>query len=277
MIRILADSSTMYTKEEAKKLHVDISPLSVTINGKSYREYEEITDNEFYDIIQQGHTPTSSQPPIGEYMEYFEKYADDDILVLPMADGLSGSYQSCMSARNAQERENIEVIDTKTLCGPHRYLLQLAVKLRDEGKSLKEIKAVLDQKAATSWSYLMPQDFNYLMRGGRLTPLAAKVSGYLKIQPIMTLTEDKKRLESQGIARNFDIAINKVIKVLKENGVDCTHKFFISHAFVEEQAEKTKAKLIKAFGDIDIEIHRLSCAFITQGGPLCLTVQTIEK
>ena len=277
MIRILADSSTLYTKAQAKEMNVDIAPLSVTINDKSYREFEEINDVQFYEIIKQGHTPRSSQPPVGEYMEYFETHAEDDILVLCMADGLSGAYQSCASARSSFERKNIEVINTKTLCGPHRYLLQLAVKLRDEGKSLDEIKAVMEQKIETSISFLLPQDFGYLKRGGRMTPLAATLGGLLKIQPIVTQTEDGRKLDKFAVARNFDLGINKVIKELIDKGVGKNHRISISHAFVPEQAQKVKEKIIKAIDGADIEILNLSCAFITQGGPLCLAVQAIEK
>ena len=42
MIRILSDSSTLYSIEEAKQNNIDICPLSVTINGKTYKELEEI-------------------------------------------------------------------------------------------------------------------------------------------------------------------------------------------------------------------------------------------
>ncbi|MBQ4343603.1 MAG: DegV family protein [Erysipelotrichaceae bacterium] len=277
MIRILADSSTMYTKSEGKEMNVDIAPLSVTINNQAYREYEEINDVQFYELIKQGHLPRSSQPPVGEYMEYFETYADDDILVLCMADGLSGAYQSCASARANFERENIEVLNTKTLCGPHRYLLQLAIKLRNEGKSLSQIKEIMLQKIETSISFLLPQDFGYLKRGGRLTPLAATLGGLLKIQPVMIQTEDGRRLDKFAVGRNFDLAVNKVIKELQEKGFNQNHRFFISHAFVPEQAQKVKEKILKAFDGADIEIHNLSCAFITQGGPLCLAIQAIEK
>ena len=89
MIRIITDTSTMWTVDEGKKLNIDVVPLSVTINGETYREYEEINADTFNEIISQGHVPISSQPPIGEFIDLFEKYADDEILVISMADGLS--------------------------------------------------------------------------------------------------------------------------------------------------------------------------------------------
>ena len=94
MIRLISDSSTLYSIEEGKALPCDITPLCVTINGKTYREFEEINAETFLGLIKAGYIPSSSQPSMGELVELFEKYPDDEILVISMADGLSGTYQT---------------------------------------------------------------------------------------------------------------------------------------------------------------------------------------
>ena len=66
MIRIVSDTSTLYSTAQARDAGFGVSPLSVTIAGKSYREFDEISSEEFVDIIRQGHMPTSSQPAIGQ-------------------------------------------------------------------------------------------------------------------------------------------------------------------------------------------------------------------
>ena len=67
MVRIISDSSTMLNVKEGKEHGITISPLSVTINGKSYRELEEITAEEFIKLINEGFMPTTSQPSIGAF------------------------------------------------------------------------------------------------------------------------------------------------------------------------------------------------------------------
>ena len=64
MIRIVSDTSTLYSTSQAAKAGFDVSPLSVTIAGASYREFDEISSNKFVEIIRQGNMPTSSQPPV---------------------------------------------------------------------------------------------------------------------------------------------------------------------------------------------------------------------
>ena len=55
MIKIVADSSTLYSREEAKQNHLDIRPLSVTINNKSYKELEELTTEGLVEMINEGY------------------------------------------------------------------------------------------------------------------------------------------------------------------------------------------------------------------------------
>jgi fatty acid-binding protein DegV len=80
----------MYTTQQAQEIGFDVSPLSVTIAGKSYREYDEIMPDHFVEIIAEGHLPTSSQPAVGEVVAMYEKYPDDEIINITMALGLSG-------------------------------------------------------------------------------------------------------------------------------------------------------------------------------------------
>lgn len=276
MIRIIVDSSTLYTVEEGRQLNIDVVPLTVTINQKSYKEFEELSATEFYEMIQQGHIPTSSQPAVGEYIDLFEKYKDDDVLVIAMADGLSGTYQSCVGAKETSGYDNVVVINSKTLCVPHRLVVNDAIEMRDQGKSFKEIVDMVTSKCNTAISFLLPQDFNFLKRGGRLTPFAATLGGFLRIQPILTQTEDGTRLEKFGIGRNFNIAVNRVLDHLQEIGIDNQYRFGVSHAFTLEQANQVVEKIKKKFNVTKVELEELSCAFITQGGPLCVAIQVIK-
>ena len=125
MVRIVSDTSTLYSTRQAREAGFAVSPLSVTIAGKSYREFDEISSDEFVEIINQGHMPTSSQPAIGEVIALYEEFAGDEILNIAMADGLSGTYKSaCAAAEVCENKDQITVVNTTTLCGPHRYMVQ---------------------------------------------------------------------------------------------------------------------------------------------------------
>ena len=71
-MKIITDTSTLYSPVQGQEINLTVLPLSVTVNGKTYKEYVDIQPDEFIEIVRQGHVPTSSQPAVGETMEVFE-------------------------------------------------------------------------------------------------------------------------------------------------------------------------------------------------------------
>lgn len=277
MVQIITDSSTLYTVEEAKKLGFEAVPLNVSIGDLEGRDLQ-VDMKEFYERIKKGEIPRSSQPSIGEVMDVFEKYSDSEILNISMADGLSGTYQSACGAKEMVENnDRITVFNTKTLCGPHRYMVERAQQMKEAGHSVKEILAWLEDVAERTESFLIPQDFTFLKRGGRLTPMAATLGSVLKLKPIMTLTEDCKKLDKFAVKRTMKAAVKTIIDHMKEKGVDERYKFYVVHADALEEAKGVVANLKEVFGNIDIELYDLSPVFVAQGGPQCIAIQYIEK
>lgn len=277
-MKIITDTSSLYSPKEGEEIGITVLPLSVALGSDTYREFADIDGKTFNDKVKAGATPTSSQPSIGETMEVFEKFQNDDILAIMIADGLSGTYKSTVSAcQDAPNLDRIRVINSKTLCGPHRYLVQKAVKLQKENLTIDEIANQLEQTIDTTCSYLIPQDFDFLKRGGRLTPLAAKMGGLLKIVPIMITSEDGQRLEKFSVKKTYKGAVKDVAQDMLNKGVDSSYNIYIAHGFDLDRANETVSIIKELFPNNSIEVIELSPAFITQGGPGCIAIQFIKQ
>ncbi len=277
MVKIITDSSTLYTKEEANKLGFKAIPLCIKIGDWSFRDLE-VDKDDFYKKIADGFVPYSSQPPIGEVISAYEENENDEIINIAMADGLSGTYQSACAAKDTMKNsDNITVFNSRTLCGPHRYMVDLAVKMSEMGKSSKEILEQIEKLADSVGSFLIPQDFSYLKRGGRLTPLAATFGGLFNLKPIMKQTADGRQIEKFAVKRTLATVSTFIINYMKKKSVDEKHIIYISHANVLKDAQQVKEDFQKAFPKTDIQLFDLSHAFITQGGPACLAIQYIKK
>ena len=278
MIRIISDSSSLYSEKKGQEKNITIASLTVHINGKSYREYEDIETEEFINIINEGHMPTSSQPSIGHIVDMYNQYEEDEIINISMADGLSGTYNSACVARGmAENPERIHVINSETLCGPQKYLVDLAVTLVEEGKECKEIVDEINKALKESKSYLIPHDFDYLVRGGRISSIVGKIGSAIKLVPVMTMSEDKKSLVKFTTKRTYKKAVQKIIEQMTEDGINSEHKLYIYHACNEDGAEEIKKIILSAIPDADIEVGLLGPAFTTQGGPGCISIQHIKK
>ena len=250
MVRIVSDTSTLYSSAQAEAAGFSVVPLSVTIAGKSYREFDEISAQELVALIRQGHMPTSSQPAIGEVEALYRRFEGEEIINVAMAAGLSGTYASAVAAAELCEQpEKITVVNTRTLCGPHRYLVEKAVQWAKEGHPRAIIVENLNALMDTAKSYLIPEDFDYLRRGGRLSPLVSHVGKMVNLTPIMTQTNTGERLTAASIRRGYAHAVKYLIQEMRKAGVGNDWQIQISHADAEDKALKTLQTLKEAIPD----------------------------
>lgn len=276
-MRIIADTPTLYAPEEGRSMGVTIIPACTIIGENVYRDYQDIGFAEFMDRIAAGDVPTTSQPAIGDVLDVFAS-CEEDTLVLPIGDGLSGTYQNMLSARSMLEKnDHIHIMDTQTLAGPQRYLVQKAVQLREKGFGIDHIKAELQKCIDSSASFVIPADFNFLRRSGRLTPVAAKLVTALKIAPVLTQTEDMKRITLMCIKRTKKKAIQAIIDHLKAKGVDENYRITVAHGGVIEDARAAVEQLRQHFADSAMEIFPLAPSLVCHGGPGCILIQTIRQ
>ena len=276
-MRIIADTATLFSPSEGTEQGLTIIPVCVNINNQTYKDYADISSEEFLELVGKGGTPSSSQPAIGDILEVFES-GEDEMLVLTVGDGLSGGYQSTLSARScATDPERIHVLNSKTLAGPLRYLAKKAVSLKERGLNMERIKCELTASIESSVSFVIPEDFDFLKRSGRLTAITAKVGGALKLLPVLTQTEDKTRIKPVTIKRTWKSAVDVIIQRLTALGVDHEYLISVCHAGTYQKAVSVVEQIRETFARSEVEILHLSPALITHGGPGCIVVQAIKK
>lgn len=276
-MKIVTDTASLFSPLDAGVLNLSVVPACVIHGDKVYKDYEEISSEEFLKLAASGAITTTSQPAIGDLIEVFEN-TKEETLALLIGDGLSGGYQNAVGAKNSiDENDHIRIIDTKTLAGAEHYLVQKAIRLRDEGLSIEEIEKEILTSVETSISFVIPADFEFLRRSGRLTPLAAKIGTMIKIVPVMTQTEDKKKITLFTVKRSWKKAAEAVLEHLQKNGVNEEFIIYICHAGNLKAAETVAAQTKEIFPEVDIELMFLSPSMMTHGGPGCVTIQVIRK
>ena len=276
-MRIVTDTATLFAPVEGQEQGMTIIPVCVAINGKTYRDYEEITSEEFLQLIAEGGVPSSSQPALGDILEVLEE-SDEEVLVLTVGDGLSGAYQTAVSARNCvEDPERVHIMNSKTLGGPLRWLAKKAVALKAQGLAIEHIKEQLHQSIESSISFVIPADFEFLKRSGRLTSITAKVGGVLKLLPVLTQTEDKTRIKPIAVKRSWKSAVDTIVQRLQDIGTGKDYLISVCHADTAAKAETIRAQIRAIFSEAETEILQLSPGLITHGGPGCIVVQAIRK
>jgi len=129
----------------------------------------------------------------------------------------------------------------------------------------------------TDLSFLIPSDFDYLRRGGRLSPLVSLVGKTIKLAPVLTQSKDGRQLVMSTVSRSFKLAIKHVAKELHAWGVEKGWRIYVVHAAAPGLAESARAQLIEAFPEATLEILPLTPVFTTQGGPGCVAIQVVKE
>lgn len=277
MIHIVTDSSTLYSIEEGKQIGLSVVPLNITVEDKSYRDFEDISDLQLLEMIKENKIPRTSQPSIGEKIELYNTLVrDGEVIDIVMASGLSGTYQTALLAKKVCDvPEKVHVIDSQTLCGPHRALVNIALEMAAEQKSVEEIVPCIERMKQHEISFLIPIDFEFLVRGGRLNGMAGVLGGLLKLMAVMKKGENGKGLDKFSVCRTARKVGHDIVEEMKKEGVDSSYTFFVTHAANEELGMKMKVKLEEEFPGAEVHMYPLSPSFITQGGPGCVAVQAI--
>lgn len=276
-MKIIADTATLIPPVQGAAEGMTVIPVCVSIDGQTYQDYTQISSAELLERIARGGVPSSSQPAIGDVLDVLES-SSEEMIFLTVGDGLSGAYQTAMGARNmAEDPERIHIINSRTLAGPLRYLARKAVSLKDQGMSAAQIIENLQESIESSVSFVIPEDFEFLKRSGRLTAVTAKIGGALKLLPVLTQTKDKTRISPVGIKRGWKAAVELIMQRLENQGVGEGWLISVSHAGTAEKAQGILNQVMDRFPRAEGELLELSPGLMTHGGPGCIVIQAVCK
>lgn len=185
---IVTDSTAYIPKDELEKYNIHMVPLSVVINGDTYEEEVNLTADAFYDKIRGGKKlPTSTQPPIGKFVELFERLAKeyDEIVTIHLSSGISGTYQGALAAADMVDDVSVYGFDTEVACYMQGMYAIHAARLAKTGASAKEILEHLEDMKQTEKEFILVDDLSHLQRGGRLSAASALIGSLLQVKPIL--------------------------------------------------------------------------------------------
>ena len=167
-----------------------------------------------------------------------------------------------------------EYVDCHVTAVVQGYLIRLAKRLYEEGKSMEMIKEACAKVIHTTDTLLLPDDLMHLKRGGRLTPLAATLGGLLKIKPVLAINEQTKgKIDVAGKVRTMTRAMDTVIERMKQAGVDAGFSITVAHADAPEQAEVYKKKIEAAIQGAQVNVIKLVSVVGVHTGRGCQALQ----
>jgi len=220
MVKIICDSTGEIPEEIRKQYDITIVPLNVLFGTDSYQDGVNITPAQFYKMLVEGKVhPTTSQPAPGLFAEAYQKLAKetDEILVLTISAGISGTYESAMQAKQLVDSKlKIEVIDSRWTCAGLLLPTLKAARAAEKGMKLAEITKMVKDILPKIRVYMIFDTLEYLRKGGRIGLAKAWLGGILKLNPVLTLKDGVIHPVAQ--ARGRAKAVDMLVDLIKKTG-----------------------------------------------------------
>lgn len=186
---IITDSNSGISPEKGKKLGVFVVPMPIIIDDATYFENVDITRGEFFEAQASGKNVSSSQPSPGDVTQIWDEVLDsgfDEILYIPMSSKLSGSCNTAVMLAEDYDGK-VQVADVRRVSANMRDAVVKAKKMSDRGVRASEIKEKLERETMDTIVYVMVDTFEYLKKGGRISPAKAAVGSILNIKPVLSI------------------------------------------------------------------------------------------
>lgn len=229
--RIIVDSTSDLAPEI--KGRVSVVPLTVSFGEQEYIDGVTIDRKAFYEkLIESNVHPTTSQATPAAFIKEYEKVGDEGAVVITISSKLSGTYQSAVIAAN--DYENIYVVDSGSVAIGGGILVELALKLSDDGLSAQEIANRLNKEKEKIVIVALVDTLEYLKRGGRISKTVAFAGAVLNIKPVLAVIDGE--IEMLGKARGSKMGNNLLAEEIeKVGGVDFSRPVLLGYTGLSDQ------------------------------------------
>ena len=277
-VAVMTDSNSGITQSQAKELGITVVPMPFYIDGKLYYEDIDLTQEDFYRMLEKGGDISTSMPAVGDLIDRWEALLKDydEIVYIPMSSGLSSS---CATAKAlAQDNEGkVFVVDNQRISVTMKQTVFEAMKMAEHGKTAAEIRDILEATKFESTIYIMVDTLTYLKKGGRITPAAAALGTLLKLKPVLQIRGEK--LDAFAKARTIKQAKQIMLDAIKTDMDQVLHdpdgkhtKIAMAHTHNEEAIMQFKEEAQAIWPDHDIMVDPLSLSVSCHIGPGALAI-----
>ena len=273
---ILTDSSADLSADMVRDLGVQVLPLSFEMDEKIYHNYpdnREMDPHQFYELLRNGHTATTSAVNVAQYTELIEPLlqAGQDILILAFSSGLSTTFSSSAIAvdelREKYPERKVYTVDTLCASLGQGRLVWLAVQEQRKGRSIEEVRDWVVSHKLSICHQVTVNDLHFLKRGGRISATTAVVGSMLQIKPIIHV-DDEGHLINIGKTRGRAAALKALVDKMELTAVDpADQTVFISHGDCLEDAEMVAQMVRDRFGVQTIYINYVGPVIGAHTGP----------
>ena len=278
-IKIISDSTCDLPQEVLEKFNITMIPLSVIKDGKSFTDGVDITPADiFAHVANGGDLCSTAAVNIGEYEEYFSKYASDYDGVIHI--NISAEFSSChQNARLAAENfDNVRVIDSRNLSTGQGLVVLKACELAKEQDNLDTIADLLNEFTQKVEASFLLDRLDYMVKGGRCSAAAALGANLLNLKPCIEVKNGK-----MGVVKkyrgNYAKCLSSYVKDRLANRDDLDRgTLFVTRTPVTDECFHAVEEAVAQYNDFQTTYwNEAGCTVSCHCGPGTLGVLFVRK
>ncbi|MFC1940324.1 DegV family protein [Chloroflexota bacterium] len=273
-VGIVTDSVNCLPANLTKEYGIHIVPLLLSINGKSYRDQVDITNDEFWKLFPEIKEFTTSAPAPGDFASTFEELSKstDSIACITLSRALSATHEAAAQAGEMFKSEhpdiNIEVIDSRTAAGAQGFIVLEAARAAQSGKNLAEVTQVARDMIPRVKFVVGMETLKYLIRSGR-APKVAYMVELAQVKPIIGMVNNTGAVENLTRARGKRKCMLRMVDMVKEH-VDISKPVHLMAHYTDriEDAEEVRNMATSQYNSAEVYVTPFTPVMSGHTGPV---------
>ncbi len=272
-MQLVTDSGAdlIFTPKKLKEIDVEIVPLVVTLDNKSYREGIDIDPDKFYDLLSKTDgLPVTSQPSAGDFAEVYKRLAktDPEILSIHISSGLSGTFNAAKAGAEMVPEAKVTLFDAKTLSAAVGWMIDAASQAIKAGWDMDKVMGLLDRISQGTDSIYTLKELKYLISGGRISHMKGLIASLLNIKPMIGVEKENGTYIQLGQQRTFNRALDGLVnQITKTHPAGSKLRVQALYSNNKEGAEVLREKVDKAFDCSWLPLGPMSLVLGAHTGP----------
>ena len=278
-IKILSDSTCDLSKELLEAHDITLVPLTVIKNDEQFKDGVTITPQVIFDHVAAGGSLCStSANSVGEYEDWFAKYAGeyDGVIHINIGSGFSSCYQNACIA--AGDFDNVRVIDSQNLSTGQGLVVLEAAKLAKDATDLDALADAIRAFTARVESSFLLSRLDYMVKGGRCSAAAALGANLLNLKPCIEV-KDGKMAVVKKYRGNFEKCLPMYVKDRLADREDLTREtLFVTKTPVSDESYAAVMEAVGKYGNFENTYETdAGCTVSCHCGPGTLGVLFVRK
>jgi len=256
-LTVITDSSAYLSAETLQREDLFVLDIPVNIDGEEYVEGINLSAEEFYQkMAQASELPKTSQPSIAKLDEILTSLKEQGYthaLGLFLSSGISGFYQNIQYMKDEYEGLTIAFPDTRITSAPLGYMVESVLKCAEQGDGFESILDKVTEQIENTSAFIMVDDLDHLVKGGRLSNGAAILGNLLSIKPILYFN-DQGVIEVYEKVRTEKKATKRLVEIVKEATANGNYQITVIHGNAPQKAADLRQLLIDGGVATDVSI-----------------------